>query len=586
MVTAWNTEGPTDMLSMLSVNPEAHVFCNANGAGEKPGWMAEFFKGYDRVNVVRDNDRPGQEGAGQWVCAISKHVDDVRNVQLPYPMKENHGKDLRDYFNDGNTWADLEALAEQATTADSMEIEIERKDSDPTRLAILNLENYKRESGRHIRFWRDGFYKWTGTYYKLIKPSDFHAKIWASIDEEFVRIYKQNIGTKDQAPVQTINSNLVNNVIKATASLTIVSADIEPGTWLEDRKLKNWCSLDNGILDLDALLAGGDEQPLRPHDPRWFVHSARPYAFDPDADCPQWHKYLNQVMEGDADRIKLLQEWAGYLLLTDTKFHKFLIMEGDGHNGKSVYCAGIRGMLGEDSCSSISLELFGERFAKTATVGKLVNICADIGELDKVCEGAIKTFTSGDKVWFDRKGIDGTDLHPTARLMIGCNTRPRFSDKTTGVWRRILFVPFNRKIADSERVRGMDHEDWWAEQGELPGMFNWALGGLIRLRIQDAFTIPEICRRELEDYRNENNPAREYLMTFYKLNSQSSVSVSDAYGDYRTWCRANGYHELGNRMFGREVCRVFPEVKKRKLGSVGERFSAYQGIIKKEDGTF
>ena len=584
---AWKTEGPTDMLSTLSLNPDAHVFCNANGAGEKPGWMAEFFKGYDVVNVVHDCDRPGQEGAGRWVQGIAKHVETVRNVILPFPITENNGKDLRDYFNDGNTFEDLDTLAQSAPTADSIHVEIEEKPGDPTRLARINLEIYSRGSGKTIKYWRDEFYKWTGRHYKLIKPGDLHAKLWGAAREEFVRLHKSEIGTKDEKPVQVVNNSLVNNMIKATASLTIISADMEQGSWIDDREQKNWVSLDNGILDLDGFLDGTNPDPMRPHDPRWFALSSRPYAFDPDAECPKWNDYLFKTMEGDVERIDLMQEWAGYLLLNNTTFHRFLIMEGDGQNGKSVFCSGIRGILGDDSCSAVSLELFGERFAKTQTIGKLVNICADVAELDRVCEGAIKEFTSGDTVFFDRKGLPGMDRHPTARLMIGCNTRPRFSDKSGGIWRRILIVPFNRKVPPSERIRGMDHERWWKAAGELPGMFNWAVRGLHRLYANDEFTLPAICAQELEDYRLENNPAREFLQINYKENSQSSVSTQDIYEDYREWCRQNGNkHVMNKRSFGKEVYRFFPEIKKRRLGNSAERFYAYNGIVKLENSEF
>jgi len=582
MKTAYSVEGPTDMLAALSKNPEATVVCNAFGAGEKPGWMAEAFKGYDIVNVVRDCDRPGQEGAGRWVQAIAKHVDVVRNVILPYAITENHGKDLRDYFADGHSWADFEALCESSADASEVDVEADRSDVDPTRLAQINLAKYSTKHGRSIRFWRDEFFKWTGKYYKPIKRGDLHAKLWSSIDEEFVRLYRESVGTKDEKPVRQVNNQLVSNVMKATASLTLISSDVERGSWIDDREQKNWVSLDNGILDLDALLAG-EQNPLRPHDPRWFTLSARPYAFDPDADCPIWKKYLNTVMEGDGERIQLLQEWAGYLLLNDTTFAKFLIMEGDGSNGKSVYCAGIRAMLGNDSCSAVPLEVFGDRFAKSQTLGKLVNICTDVGELDKICEGYLKAYTSGDTQFFDRKGIPGIDTIPTARLMIGTNNRPRFSDKSSGIWRRILIVPFEKVITKEERIRGMDRSKFWEAKGELPGMFNWAVCGLHRIRRNDDFTIPQICVDELEEYRNDNNPAREFLQQHYKSNSMSNVSSQDVYEHYREWCRKNGNREMSNRSFGKEVFRVFPQTKRRKLGARSERFYAYEGIIKTDD---
>jgi putative DNA primase/helicase len=133
----------------------------------------------------------------------------------------------------------------------------------------------------------------------------------------------------------------------------------------------------------------------------------------------------------------------------------------------------------------------------------------------------------------------------------------------------------------------MDHEDWWRDSGELPGMFNWAVRGLHRLYKNDEFTVPKICAEEIEDYRNENNPAREFLQLHYKENSMSSVSTQDIYQHYREWCVKHGNrYTMNSKSFGKEVYRFFPETKKRKLGSRTDRFYTYSGIIKLENGEF
>ena len=69
----------------------------------------------------------------------------------------------------------------------------------------------------------------------------------------------------------------------------------------------------------------------------------------------------------------------------------------------------------------------------TQTIGKLLNVAADCGEIDRIAEGLLKSFTSGEKMFFDRKGINGVNCLPTARRMIGTNNRPRFADKSNGI---------------------------------------------------------------------------------------------------------------------------------------------------------
>jgi phage/plasmid-associated DNA primase len=162
----------------------------------------------------------------------------------------------------------------------------------------------------------------------------------------------------------------------------------------EDRSRRNYISMENGILDIDAVLAGAEASAcLLPHSPQWFSLVSVPYAFNSDAgaDPPRWLAYLDRVLESDPERIAILQAWAGYLLLPNTDQQGFLVSEGDGGNGKSVAEAGLTAMLGVENVANVPLEVFGVRFQLTHTIGKLANFCGDAGEIDKVAEGDRKS---------------------------------------------------------------------------------------------------------------------------------------------------------------------------------------------------
>src|SRR5262249_2891693 len=154
-------------------------------------------------------------------------------------------------------------------------------------------------------------------------------------------------------------------------------------------------------------------------------------------------------------------EFAGYLLTRSTDAQACLVLVGEGRNGKSVLLAGLQALLGADNVSTVPLEDFGRRFAMAQTLGKLANLCAEVGELDKTAEGTLKAFVAGDAMTFERKGKDPFTARPTARLVLSTNNVPRFADKTEGVWRRLLLVPFNRRVSDAERVPGLDKPEWW-----------------------------------------------------------------------------------------------------------------------------
>jgi hypothetical protein len=67
-----------------------------------------------RVLVVGDANRPGQQGAEKFGVAVAEKASDVRLVSLPFEITDSHGKDLRDFLNEGGTFEALQEIAEEA----------------------------------------------------------------------------------------------------------------------------------------------------------------------------------------------------------------------------------------------------------------------------------------------------------------------------------------------------------------------------------------------------------------------------------------------------------------------------------------
>lgn len=590
--TVWKTEGPPDLLSLLAKGlPPDHVaFTTANGAGEIPlDWTLERLDGAN-VYVVHDADQPGQRGAtwdeqadGRkrpgWCPRLSKNAGQVRNVRLPFPIEHNHGKDLRDYFVDGNSFEDLIDLAKGGELFESKESKkaddfIEEDVDDPNRLARINLRHYAHNHGGRLVFWRDEWWKWKAGRYRKIEIGELRPKLWVAIREEFERYWKESRKNAVKKPTRS----LISNVIGALESMCYLPFSIEMPSWLPDRSQPHYVSLSNGILNLDGIFEGKpSDECISPHSPEWFSAVGLEYPFDPSAKCPLFLDYLDYSMGGDQERMDLLQEWAGYLLTSKNEFQRFLALEGEGGNGKTVYFAAMSAMIGETNVSNVALENFGDRFALSTTLGKAVNISGDAGEIDSVAEGVIKQFTGGDAMFFDRKGIGGINCPPTAKLMCAWNSRPRFRDKSDGIWRRMLIVPFTRQVDPNRRVRGMDQARWWIDQEEVSGILNWAIIGLDRLRQQGDFTRPAVSKVAMESYKASANPAAEFLNDFVAPEMGSDIHTTEIYSLYVHWCQKNNYRPMANNTFGTEVRRKFGSERKRKR-IAGEMPYFYENI--------
>lgn len=603
----WKLEGLPDVMAMLTLVDlpgDTIPITNSNGAKEKPlDWVLDKFRG-KLAFTCHDADKPGQDGAigwddeqGRfrpgWATMLSTTAAGSRNVKLPYPITPDHGHDVRDWIASGKTFAHFLELVTQSPLIDPATVDNSpsplEEDNDPHRLARINLKRYSQcHPGATLRYWRGEWYTWKPERgcYRRIEASELRARITESIKQEFDRLnlYQQKNRDPDKPPPKSlqVGGHLVNNVLNATASTCLISDSIEPMTWLHadgKRERRNLIAMENGLIDIDKLLADADESEcVLPHSAEWFSLVRLPYKFDKFAKCPKWEAFLEKNLELDAERIKILQEWAGYCLLPDTGYQKFLVLEGEGANGKSVYCAGISALIGMENCSHIPLEVFGDRFSKTATIGKLLNVCADVGEMDKAAEGYLKSFTSGDTMHFDRKGIAGIDCVPSARLVMACNNRPRFSDRSSGIWRRMILIPWNIQITEKERTPNMDKAWWWQQSCELPGMFIWALKGLARLRHQGRFTESEVMAESIEDYQEDINPAKSFLKDHFEK-SDGSVKSQFVYSLYARWCEHNGYRALGERMFGKEVKRCLPFVNRVYGGEKKNRYWQYEGIV-------
>lgn len=399
-----------------------------------------------------------------------------------------------------------------------------------------------------LRYWNGEFYVWRkhGEYELIEDMKILIGRYLQEYESEFASIRNVN---------EILNN--VKNIVHLSNKVTVPY-------WLDKNKKANMMiSLKNGILNVKALLQN-EEDVLEDHYPGFFTLTALPYNYDPKADCPVWDKYLKEVLPNEQVR-DMLQEWFGLNLVYDTSFDKFMLMVGDGANGKSVALCVLRELIGKGNYSTVSLEGFvpENRFSLVTTNGMLANICGDMGEIKRAGEGVIKQFVSGEALAVEAKGKQMFMMEPTARLTFATNTLPRFVDRSQGIWRRMLIIPFSQTIPLEQQDHRLREKDFWRYGPELPGVFMWAIEGLRRLYERGWFKEPEECRMARLDYEIEMNPARGFLVNCCMEGAENLISNAELFNCYREYCDANGYKgSLQSINFGKEVKKVFPRVSR------------------------
>ena len=362
----------------------------------------------------------------------------------------------------------------------------------------------------------------------------------------------------------------------------LVSETEQLPLWLDKDKDMRWyathpnlISFANGLLDRDELLAGDAE--IFDHTPQWLSLTMLPYDYDPAAECPLWLQTLAELLprEGKGDhRIDVLQEFFGWCLVDDLRLEKFLMLVGEGGNGKSTILDVLGEMLGHDNCSHLSLLNVGKDSMRLSMQDKLVNISSDMSRVSKTDEGILKMLISGDLIATDRKFKSAIMMKPTAKLVFACNELPGIADRSNGLWRRAIFMPlnvsFDAETAEKDRAERII-------RNELSGIFNWAIEGLRRLYRHQKFTDCEVCAARVEEHRLESDPVMQFYQEKCEIEEGTTWPAEGVYNEFRTFCEQRGCIPMNSTHFGRRFLKM-PGVGRVRQTELGRRRYFYQGF--------
>ena len=459
-----------------------------------------------------------------------------------------------------------EFLADVAEAAGESGAAAKGAGPNPTLLAADFVERHRAATtvgpltadARTLHYFGGTFYEWDRAW-KEITPDEMRALVTRDL--------------QDHSGADRVTTGLAANVLLNLQGLCVVGGANQPLPFHIDEygpptrsTRRKMLVLTNGMIDLEAIATGAEVQPL-PHDPRWFGTSVLPFAFDPDAKCAQFKKFLYQVLERNPEtgkaltkgdrRLQLLQEWLGYSLLPDGRFQKFLLMVGEGSNGKGVIQNLWVRMLGEQNVAHVSLDQLSERFALQPLLGKMANICGDLCEIDAVAEGVLKRLTGQDNITVDVKNRPAVTMAPTVKLVFATNTLPRFSDKSRGVWRRLAAMPFRVVIPDA------DQDETFGDKlgAELPGILNWALAGLHRLLQNGRFTACVVCAAAARKHQLDCDPVAQFvdeggIHPPPQGGGTLWVPVDALYQKYREWCDEGGYKPKARGRFNSDIAKL------------------------------
>ena len=310
-----------------------------------------------------------------------------------------------------------------------------------------------------------------------------------------------------------------------------------------------------GIVDLQSF-------EVTPNDPKAFFTKAAGAKYSPDAQCPQWEKFINDIMGGDRELIHYVQKAAGYSLSGFTDEQCAFFCYGTGRNGKTTFLDVIRCIAG-DYASNIQPETLMVRNASSAANSDIARLkgarfvtSVEPNEGMRLNEGLLKQITGDDMITARKLYGDEFEFRPEFKLWMATNHKPMIRGTDTGIWRRIHLIPFTVQIPEERIDRKL--KDKLMKEAE--GILAWCLRGLDAYN-REGLKKPAAVINAIDAYRTEMDVISRFLDECTLFSPCRCVKAKELYDVYSRWCESNGEYKLTNTKFGVVITKKFEKKK-------------------------
>ncbi len=432
------------------------------------------------------------------------------------------------------------------------------------RTDLGNARRLVNRHGKNIRYipeWRK-WMAWEDGRWKI----DSDGAIMRLAKETVEAIYLEALGLPSTEERDALLSHAIRSQAEARLKAMVSLAESEGSVVAAARLLDAdpWLlGVQNGVIELKT-------RQFRPA--RWedLITKRAGVVFDPDAQCPQWLKFLDTVTGGDASLQAYMQRVVGYTLTGIVSEEVLFVLYGIGSNGKSTYRETVHALLG-DYALAADAGLLTERKKPGGATEEIARLKGrrfvavnETAENDHLSEARIKFITSQDTITARNLYGHLFDFFPTHKTALTTNHKPIVRGTDEGIWRRLHLIPFIVTISKSAVEKDFRERRLMPE---LSGILNWALAGLADY-LKQGLNPPRTVLASTQDYRNDMDVVGQWIAERCEVNPKASVPTSAAYSDYSQWAADEVGWELRKLTFRRHLSdRGFAAVK----GTHGQR---------------
>lgn len=312
-------------------------------------------------------------------------------------------------------------------------------------------------------------------------------------------------------------------------------------------------------------LKTGGIRALQPGD---RITKACRVEIDPSARCDRFRRFVAEITNDDEPLIDLLTKALGYSMAGDINEQVFFLCIGGGANGKSTLLELIAYLLGDLAGTLPFSTLTRDRDTRSVQAeiadlpGSRFVRASEVREGAYLDEGRLKSLTGGDPMTVARKYAHPFTFHPTFKLWLAVNHRPRVSDRSHGFWRRAVPIPFERTFAGDKRLEHVLRD-------EGPGILGWLVDACLQWQAH-GLPRPGASEEARQAWREGEDVIAQWAEGALVAEPSGRLKAAEAFKLFATWATAEGLSDRerpGCKAFGEWMAARFAN-KKANIGRV------------------
>lgn len=317
----------------------------------------------------------------------------------------------------------------------------------------------------------------------------------------------------------------------------------------------------NGMICFDK-----DGATLMTFHPTYLSRNKCPFEFDPNAECP---RFLDELLKTalDDDDIRLLQRWAGAVLLGHNAAQRFLMLLGTPGGGKSTVMSVLERTIGLQNVSQMRTEHLSDKFELYGFAGKTLLTGKDVSADFLMHKGAhvLKALVGHDLLEAEKKGFnERVQIRGDFNVGITCNSDLNIRlEGDAGAWRRRLLVIKYERPAPTKKIAGFA-DQLLAEEG--PGILRWMVEGAMDLldEIQELgdYRLTEAQQDRIDQLMNQSDSVRRFVQDGVVRVKGQDITTAELLGGYYGFCEERGWHPQSSSELRRQLTQHMLEIHK------------------------